>query len=285
MVSIDGGESTLGDMVSTLHNLDVFFTEDAELDSRIESPATDGAFEQAPASVYDSRVAAILSRSLARTPSISSFTSPGFDTSPAKERKSPVLDRNPMSPLANGFSFPRSGTTRPAPTSPRSLDSGIRQRHSESDLEVEETHGQPATAPPLAFTHTLLTSSNNHIVLDDDRSEASFKLETQLKKSATISMRSKLWSSGKDKDPEKAREKDARKREKAALKEYNKLASRSTTKLQGPEPTHTHTHGGVHSGHNGHNGHVQMMGGPGSPTTSNGHFWSSSKQRDTRHHE
>ena len=58
--------------------------------------------------------------------------------------------------------------------------------------------------------------------LVDERSEASFRLETQLKKSTPASgVRAKLWST---KDPERHREKEQKKREKAALKEGSKHA-------------------------------------------------------------
>ena len=224
MQSIDGGESTLGDMVSALHNLDVFFAEDVDSSAKPAMAFADSVSEQAPASVYDSRVAAILSRSLARSPSVSSFTSPGFDTSPKHERAHNVVDRNPISPLASGFSFPDNARS---PVSPRSLKSPILSRNSESDRDAE--------AP-------------QETVIQDDKSEASFKLESQLKHSVTTSMRSKLWSS---KDPDRLREKEKKK-------------VKVSTKVIKPS---RHTDGPA----------------PGSPSTDKGHFWSSRKE--VKHNE
>lgn len=220
MLSVDGGESSLGDMVSALHNLDVFFTEDAEPST---PTVTEAIPEQAPASVYDSRVAAILSRSLAKTPSISSFTSPGFDTSPRHERNSPLLDKHPGSPL--GFSFPRQ--TKPPVMSPRIPRSPAMSDGSESGLEDQPN--------PVQL----------EVVLDDDKSEASFKLDGQLKKSVST-VRHKLWAS---KDPERQRDKEARKKERG-LKVQMK-ASKSQDSL-----------------------------GPMSPSASRGYFWSSSSSKD-----
>lgn len=192
MLSVEGGESSLGDMVSALHNLDVFFTEDVDLAT---TPTTaEYASEQAPASVYDSRVAAILSRSLARTPSISSFTSPGFDTSPSRGSKSPILDRHPASPLiSNGFSFPRQA--RPPVVSARNATSPAISYGSDSAGENDPEH-------------------DTATVLDDDKSEISFKLDGQLKKSGS-SMRSKLWST---KDPDRMREKESKRKDRVHLK-------------------------------------------------------------------
>ncbi|BFZ60119.1 Cell morphoproteinsis protein PAG1 [Saitoella coloradoensis] len=75
MMSDDRGDGTLGDMVSALHSLDVFFTEDVSSEAQKTPTITDTEFntEPAPQNVYDTRVAAILSRSLQRTPSVSSF--------------------------------------------------------------------------------------------------------------------------------------------------------------------------------------------------------------------
>lgn len=167
LLSVDGGESSLGDMVSALHNLDVFFTEDVDVlqPAKVETTA---AVEQASATMYDSRVAAILSRSLARTPSISSFTSPGFDVSPLRDRKSPGIEKDLASPvLTNGFSFPNQ--TRPTVSSPHKPKSPVLSSDDEPERPFE-------------------------IVIDDDhKSEASFKLDTQLKKSGT-SVKAKLFA-------------------------------------------------------------------------------------------
>ena len=76
MLSEEG--ASLGDLVSTLHNLDMFFTEDMTTGGENESPVGgdneagyDG-LETSPA-IYDDRVAAILNRSLARSQSNSSL--------------------------------------------------------------------------------------------------------------------------------------------------------------------------------------------------------------------
>src|SRR5205814_5818617 len=75
-------KASLGDMVSALHSLDVFFTEDVTSNSNtghMHSPSypendygSVDPSETAPA-IYDSRVAGILSRSLARSPSVTSL--------------------------------------------------------------------------------------------------------------------------------------------------------------------------------------------------------------------
>lgn len=183
MLSVDGGESSLGDMVSALHNLDVFFTEDADVvqPARAE-PAS--SIEQASASVYDSRVAAILSRSLARTPSISSFTSPGFDISPRRDRKYLDVDKEATSPLlSNGFSFPK--------------------------------QSESLAVLPTQLPQSPVLSSDDEgerplkTIMDDDKSEASFRLDVQLKKNNTT-IRTKLWSS-KESDRTRPNNKKAQK--------------------------------------------------------------------------
>ncbi|CCG81243.1 putative Cell morphogenesis protein [Taphrina deformans PYCC 5710] len=209
MLSVDGAESSLGDMVSALHNLDVFFTEDAEPLTPITSDLTT---EQAPAAVYDSRVAAILSRSLAKTPSMASFTSPGFDTSPKQERNFALqMDRHPESPL--GFSFPR--PTKASALSPALPKSPAFSQGSESEVE----------SPPN-------NNTQSQIILDDDKSEASFKLDGQLKKSAS-SVRAKLWHA---KDSDRQKEKEFRKKEKALKINSKPTKSLDSQGLTSPVP-------------------------------------------------
>ncbi|ORY78129.1 cell morphogenesis N-terminal-domain-containing protein [Protomyces lactucae-debilis] len=168
MLSVDGGESSLGDMVSALHSLDVFFTEDNDFE-RTPTSVSDAGTEAAPAAVYDTRVAAILSRSLNRTPSTASLTSPGFDLSPRHERQ-PI------------FSFPRH--SKPAVTSPHKspLLSRVGSDSGEDEPLVIGVphHGQA-----------------QETIDDDNGSEASFKLDGMLKKNP--GMRSRLWSSDKEK--------------------------------------------------------------------------------------
>jgi hypothetical protein len=172
MLSVDGGESSLGDMVSALHSLDVFFAEDVDF-ARTPTSLSDTGTEAAPAAVYDSRVAAILSRSLNRTPSTASFTSPGFDLSPKHERQ----------PL---FSFPRHA--KPAVTSPHKSPLLGRVVGSDSEGEQERLS--------LGQAHQAHTAQEPFID-DDNVSEASFKLDGMLKKNP--GMRSRLWSSDKEK--------------------------------------------------------------------------------------
>ncbi|BFZ58482.1 Cell morphoproteinsis protein PAG1 [Savitreella phatthalungensis] len=185
MMSIDATESNLGDMVSALHNLDVFFAEDSTVGAAKTAVATgpNHVADAAPATVYDSRVAAILARSLTRTPSTSSFTSPGFDTSPQRNKKapaSPSTDRVTVgSPLASGYAFPRQA--RPGVTPP-----------------YVATHGKGSSADQPGFLspsrqridcgtfddgkqHNVSTATT---VVEDNRSEASFKLDTLLRSEA-----------------------------------------------------------------------------------------------------
>lgn len=197
MLSLDPTDSNLGDMVSALHNLDVFFAEDVATAAKGSVAAGAPPQEAAPVAVYDSRVAAILARSLTRTPSTSSFTSPGFDTSPNRSRQalsSPSTDRMAMTPLASGYAFPRQA--RPGITAPVTNNSRPDDIESDGDdltrspprvgggfvLGARSNGSTPETTSPTVSRVRLAEP-----VLEDDRSEASFKLDSLLSGSGNSS--------------------------------------------------------------------------------------------------
>ncbi|OLL23052.1 Cell morphogenesis protein PAG1 [Neolecta irregularis DAH-3] len=126
MLSDDRTEVHMGDMVSTLHNLDQWFAEDVP--SHAPTPSLAGTeysvehSESAP-HVYDTRVAAIVSRSLMRTPSTTSFK-----TNLADSFGAAYGNVRPSMPHPHAY---RSSPNTDSPGSPASLDSrGIKEEDS-----------------------------------------------------------------------------------------------------------------------------------------------------------
>jgi hypothetical protein len=189
-------KASLGDMVSTLHSLDVFFTEDVastSSTSHMHSPSyTDNDYasidpsETAPA-IYDSRVAGILSRSLARSPSVTSLRTTfaeSFNTA-AYSRQRP-----PLSPSSSSFglsprAFPRR-MHRPG-LSNRSISSP-------SEFDVVESSSSDDDSPDEDIRSPTRSG---------DIDESSFQLETLLKATPApkTGMRARFLGGGnKDKD-------------------------------------------------------------------------------------
>jgi len=190
-------KASLGDMVSALHSLDVFFTEDvssASHSGHMHSPSyPDNDYgsidptESAPA-IYDSRVAGILSRSLARSPSVTSLRTTfaeSFNTAAVPRQ------RPPLSPSSSGFGL-----------SPRSIGRRF-HRPGLSNRSISS---------PSEFDVPNSSSSDNDSLDEDDvqslsRSgdidESSFQLETLLKATPApkTSMRSRfLGGASKEKE-------------------------------------------------------------------------------------
>jgi furry protein family len=185
-------KASLGDMVSALHSLDVFFTEDVSASTNpghMNSPSyPDNDFgaidpsETAPA-IYDSRVAGILSRSLARTPSVTSlrttfaesFNAPGYPR-----------HRTPTSPSFSGFGLsPRTLSRklhRPGPSN-RSISGPSEFDVPESSSSDEDTMDEEDGQSP---------SRSGGI------DESSFQLETLLRQTPApkSSMRTRFLGGG-----------------------------------------------------------------------------------------
>jgi len=197
-------KASLGDMVSALHSLDVFFTEDVTANSasgHMHSPSypendygSVDPSETAPA-IYDSRVAGILSRSLARSPSVTSLRTTfaeSFNTAGYSRQ------RPPFSPSSSGFGLsPRSITRRihrPG-LSNRSISSP--SEYVESSSEAEESFDEEDPQSPN----------------DEEMPTTSFQLETLLKSAPApkSSMRPRFLGGGVNKDRESAMTKSDRK--------------------------------------------------------------------------
>jgi Cell morphogenesis C-terminal/Cell morphogenesis central region len=186
-------KASLGDMVSALHSLDVFFTEDVTANTstgHMHSPSypeNDYSYnsvdpsDTAPA-IYDSRVAGILSRSLARSPSVVSLRNnydESFSTT-ANARHPP-----PPSP-SSGFGLsPRSFRRIHCPGfSNRSISSPSEFDHPASSSSDEDSMDEDVQSPSRA----------------DELEESSFQLETLLKvtQGPKQSMRSRFLGGGRD---------------------------------------------------------------------------------------
>jgi len=185
-------KASLGDMVSALHSLDVFFTEDVTSTSNSghmyspsypenDYPAIDPS-ETAPA-IYDSRVAGILSRSLARSPSVTSLRTTfaeSFNTSGYSRQ------RPPLSPSSSGFGLsPRSFSRkmhRPG-LSNRSISSPSEFDVPESSSSDDDSHDDDDIRSPAQ---------------PGDIDESSFRLETLLKSTSApkSSIRSRFLGGG-----------------------------------------------------------------------------------------
>jgi len=174
-----------------LHSLDVFFTEDVTSNSNsghMHSPsypendysAVDPS-ETAPA-IYDSRVAGILSRSLARSPSVTSLRTTfadSFNTAGYSRQ------RPPLSPSSSGFGLSPRAITR------RMHRPGLSNR---------------SISSPSEFDAPVSSSSDDDSVEEDPQSptqpgdidDRSFQLETLLKVSPAPkpSMRSRFLGGG-----------------------------------------------------------------------------------------
>ena len=183
-------KASLGDMVSALHSLDVFFTEDVTANTttgHMHSPSyAENDFnsnsvdpsDTAPA-IYDSRVAGILSRSLARSPSVVSLRNnydESFSTT-SNARQPPLASPSSgfgLSPLSLRR-IHRAGPSNRSISSPSEFD----QRASSSE---EDSMDDDIQSPSRA----------------DGLEESSFQLETLLKVTQTPrpSMRSRFLGGG-----------------------------------------------------------------------------------------
>lgn len=191
-------KASLGDMVSALHSLDVFFAEDvtsnsnnghmyspsyAENDYNVVDPS-----ETAPA-IYDSRVAGILSRSLARSPSVTSLRTTfadSFNTAGYSRQRPPLSPSSSsgfgLSPRAITRRIHRPGLSNRSISSRSEFDAP--ESSSSDDDSVDEEDPQSPTQP-------------------GDIDDRSFQLETLLKVSPAPkpSMRSRfLGGSSKEKE-------------------------------------------------------------------------------------
>lgn len=188
-------KASLGDMVSALHSLDVFFTEDvssASHSGHMHSPSyPENDFgsidptESAPA-IYDSRVAGILSRSLARSPSVTSLRTTfaeSFNTAALPRQRPPLSPSSSgfgLSPRSIGRKFHRPGLSNRSISSPSEFD--VPDSSSSDDDSVDDDIQSPRSG---------------------DIDENSFQLETLLKATPApkTSMRSRfLGGSSKEKD-------------------------------------------------------------------------------------
>jgi hypothetical protein len=180
-------KASLGDMVSALHSLDVFFTEDvtaASTSGHMHSPSyPDNDYgsidptESAPA-IYDSRVAGILSRSLARSPSVTSLRTTfaeSFNTAALPRQRPPLSPTSGfgLSPRSIGRKFHRPGLSNRSVSSPSEFD--VPESSSSDDDSVDEDIKSPRSG---------------------DIDESSFQLETLLKATPApkTSMRSRFLS-------------------------------------------------------------------------------------------
>lgn len=190
-------KASLGEMLSALHSLDVFFTEDVSSNTHtghMHSPsypendyAAPDPLESAPA-IYDSRVAGILSRSLARSPSVTSLRTTFAESFNTAGLSRP---RPAMSPSSPNFAL-----------SPRALSRKIhrpgisnRSISSPSEVDVVDTSGSEDDSLDEDDAQSLTQSG--------DVDESSFRLETLLKSPpAPKSMRSRFLGGGaKERDP------------------------------------------------------------------------------------
>lgn len=183
-------KASLGDMVSALHSLDVFFTEDVTSSSNashMHSPSypendygTIDPSETAPA-IYDSRVAGILSRSLARSPSVTSLRTTfaeSFNIS-GSSRQPP-----PLSPPSSAFGI------APRAFSRKVHRSGLSNRSISSPSEFDIVESSPSDDSTDEDLQSPTRSS--------DIDESSFQLETLLKTTTSPkqSMRSRFLGGG-----------------------------------------------------------------------------------------
>ena len=168
-------KASLGDMVSALHSLDVFFTEDVTSNSNISHmhspsyPENDygsvDPSETAPA-IYDSRVAGILSRSLARSPSVTSLRTTfaeSFDTAGYSRQ------RPPLSPSSSGFGL------SPRAFSRKIHRTGLSNRSISSPSEFEVVESSSSEDDSLDEEDIQSPARTGEI------DESSFQLETLLK--------------------------------------------------------------------------------------------------------
>ena len=185
-------KASLGDMVSALHSLDVFFTEDVTSTSNtghMHSPSyPDNDYgpidpsETAPA-IYDSRVAGILSRSLARSPSVTSLRTTfaeSFNTAGYSRQ------RPPLSPSSSSFGL------SPRAFSRRIHRPGLSNRSisSRSEFEIPES----SSSDDDSMDDEGIQSPTRSGEID----ESSFQLETLLKATPApkTSMRSRFLGGG-----------------------------------------------------------------------------------------
>jgi hypothetical protein len=183
-------KASLGDMVSALHSLDVFFTEDVTSTSNtghVHSPSypeNDYGYvdpsETAPA-IYDSRVAGILSRSLARSPSVTSLRTTfaeSFNTAGYSRQRIPLSPSSGfgLSPRAFSRKIHRPGLSNRSVSSPSEFDV-VESSSSEDSLDEDDVQSP---------THS------------GEIDESSFQLETLLKVTPAPkqSMRSRFLGGG-----------------------------------------------------------------------------------------
>ncbi len=221
MISEEKEQSgSLGEMVSTLHSLDVFFTEDVATNHHHSPSQTDTEYsvdqtESAPA-LYDTRVAAILGRTLARTPSVISFKTSLADSF---GNVSPTDGRNgAMTPITAAFHSPPQTQILRFPTSfPRRPSSSL----------LPETYGEH--------------DGNEEYGIEDDSAypENPSKLQELLRGAGQISgMRARLKSSreGLRDKPEKKPSPVVQRNGKATPKSKSSKETKGPSQSP-PEPT------------------------------------------------